>query len=105
MRISILWEKVDLKQITAGFLNRHTSAIMVQFLTKMKCLAASSGTSARPLIAAHNELCTEDIATTVPFLEKVLETPEFADGRVGKRIPEHVYTQALLRESPVRGCR
>jgi len=39
----------------------------------------------RRMICALDEFCVEGISTTVPFLKKVLETPEFAEGRVNTR--------------------
>ena len=44
----------------------------------------------RRMIAALGELAVEGIATTAPFLIKVLETPEFTEGRVNTRILEKI---------------
>ena len=44
----------------------------------------------RRMLAALDEFCIEGISTTVPFLVKVLNTPEFSEGRVSTRILERI---------------
>jgi acetyl-CoA carboxylase biotin carboxylase subunit len=44
----------------------------------------------RRMLCALDEFCVEGISTTIPFLKKVLETPEFSSGRVTTRILEKV---------------
>jgi acetyl-CoA carboxylase biotin carboxylase subunit len=44
----------------------------------------------RRMLAALDEFRVEGISTTIPFLMKVLETPDFAEGRVSTRILEKV---------------
>lgn len=44
----------------------------------------------RRMLAALDEFSVEGISTTIPFLQKVLKTPEFAEGRVNTRILERV---------------
>ena len=47
----------------------------------------------RRLICALDEFCVDGISTTIPFLKKVLETPDFAGGRVTTRILEKVLSK------------
>jgi acetyl-CoA carboxylase biotin carboxylase subunit len=44
----------------------------------------------RRMLAALSEFQVEGISTTIPFLQKVLQTPEFKEGRVNTRILEKV---------------
>ena len=44
----------------------------------------------RRMLAALDELAVEGISTTAPFLSKVLESSDFAEGRVNTRILERV---------------
>jgi acetyl-CoA carboxylase biotin carboxylase subunit len=45
----------------------------------------------RRMLAALEEFSVEGISTTIPFLQKVLRTPDFAKGRVNTRILEIVH--------------
>jgi acetyl-CoA carboxylase biotin carboxylase subunit len=47
----------------------------------------------RRMICALDEFCVDGISTTIPFLKKVLETPDFAEGRVTTRILEKVLSK------------
>ena len=44
----------------------------------------------RRMICALDEFCVEGVSTTITFLKKTLETPEFAEGHVNTRILEKV---------------
>jgi acetyl-CoA carboxylase, biotin carboxylase subunit len=44
----------------------------------------------RRMLAALGEFNIEGISTTIPFLQKILKTPDFANGRVNTRILEKV---------------
>ena len=44
----------------------------------------------RRMLAALDEFEVEGISTTIPFLKKIIKTPEFMEGRVNTRILEKV---------------
>ena len=44
----------------------------------------------RRMLAALDEFGVEGISTTIPFLQKVLKTPDFSEGRVNTRILEKI---------------
>ncbi len=44
----------------------------------------------RRMLAALDEFAVEGISTTIPYMQKVLQNPEFAAGRVNTRILEKI---------------
>jgi acetyl-CoA carboxylase biotin carboxylase subunit len=42
------------------------------------------------MLAALDEFAVEGISTTIPYMQKVLQNPEFAAGRVNTRILEKI---------------
>jgi acetyl-CoA carboxylase biotin carboxylase subunit len=42
------------------------------------------------MLAALGEFQVEGISTTIPFVQKVIRTPDFTEGRVSTRILEKV---------------
>jgi acetyl-CoA carboxylase biotin carboxylase subunit len=59
-------------------------------IAKLIVQGANRDHAIRRRLAALGEFSIEGISTTIPFLQKVLRTPDFAQGRVNTRILEKV---------------
>lgn len=59
-------------------------------IAKLIVHGADRDHATRRMLAALGEFNVEGISTTLPFLQKVLRTPDFANGRVNTRILEKV---------------
>jgi biotin carboxylase len=44
------------------------------------------------MLAALDEFAVDGISTTIPFLQKVLRSPDFREGRVHTRLLENIYS-------------
>ena len=60
-------------------------------IAKLIVHGADRNHAVRRMLAALDEFQVEGIATTIPYLEKVIRTPEFSEGRVYTRILEKVH--------------